>query len=430
MSRFLALLAVAAVLALGGCGERGGKAERGGSFEPGPEWEHPGGRWHPVNHTSLTDEQHDEIVALRSIGYLAGSRKPPEDVGITAYDTTRAYRGLNFFTSGDSPSATLMDMNGNLLHRWSYRFIDAWETGPREELPQSAKGAGFWRRAYLFDNGDVLAIYDGLGLIKVDKNSKLIWAYLEGAHHDLDVLPDGRIFTLIREAGIDRMVNPDHAVLEDYIAILDADGHELRRIPLLDAFRETRFSKYLEGMKTEGDIFHTNTIEVLRGAQAGHTPGFEAGNVLVCIRELDVVAVVDPDTGKVVWAARAPWSKPHQATVLPDGNVMIFDNRGYGGVSRVVEFVPSTLEIVWEYHGADPLDFYSKECGSNQRLLNGDTLITETDGGRAFEVTPAGKIVWEYVNPAHAGDHNEFVASIFDMVRLDPDFPTGWLHGG
>jgi hypothetical protein len=29
-----------------------------------------------------------------------------------------------------------------------------------------------WRRAHLFPNGDVLAIYEGFGLVKIDKDSK------------------------------------------------------------------------------------------------------------------------------------------------------------------------------------------------------------------------------------------------------------------
>jgi hypothetical protein len=34
-----------------------------------------------------------------------------------------------------------------------------------------------------------------------------------------------------------------------------------------------------------------------------------------------------------------------------------------------------------------------------RRLPNGNTLICEGDFGRLFQVTPAGEIVWEYVNP-------------------------------
>ncbi len=426
----IASLVFVLVLAFLGCDSGGDAGGDQAALVPGEEWTDPGGRWHMMTETgALTDEQREEFERLKSIGYLSGSTEAPDERGVTVHDQARAYAGLNFFTSGHVPGAFLMDMEGNVVHEWRYAFIDAWRTGPREELPRSTKGAGFWRRAYLFENGDVLAIFDGMGLIKVDRNSQLIWAYLSGAHHDLEVADDGTIYTLIREPAIVPRINPDHAVLVDFVAVLDPDGNELRRIPLLEAFEQSEHAHLLEGMKDKGDIFHTNTIEILDGSLADRVPGFDKGNLLICPRELDVIAVVDIETEKVVWGLTAPWVKPHQPTVLRNGNVLIFDNRGYYGASRVMEFDPVTQDIAWWYQTEDPMGFFSKECGSNIRLPNGNTLITETDRGRAFEVTRGSEIVWEYVNPAHAGDSNEFIASLFEMIRLEPDFQVGWIEG-
>jgi hypothetical protein len=67
--------------------------------------------------------------------------------------------------------------------------------------------------------------------------------------------------------------------------------------------------------------------------------------------------------------------------------------------SRVIEVNPATNEIVWKYQEAFPPSFYSDRISNAQRLLNGNTLINEGQFGRFFEVTPAGEVVWEYVNP-------------------------------
>ena len=47
--------------------------------------------------------------------------------------------------------------------------------------------------------------------------------------------------------------------------------------------------------------------------------GKRVSHVLVTIRELDLIAVVDMDAARVVWAMTGSWRAPHQATVLEPG---------------------------------------------------------------------------------------------------------------
>jgi hypothetical protein len=120
----------------------------------------------------------------------------------------------------------------------------------------------------------------------------------------------------------------------------------------------------------------------------------------------------------------------HHAHMVPrglpgEGNILVFDNGGWAGYgapnpgaptgnknalrdySRVVEFDPISLEIVWQYtpkeaglvHPMDSNRFYSPFISSAQRLPNGNTLITEGSGGRIVEVTKAHEIIWEYISP-------------------------------
>jgi hypothetical protein len=93
----------------------------------------------------------------------------------------------------------------------------------------------------------------------------------------------------------------------------------------------------------------------------------------------------------------------------------------------VVEFDPFSQAIAWSYRGTPERPFYSETCGSNQRLPNGNTLVTESDNGRAFEVTSDGTIVWEYFNPHHAGPEGEYVATLFEVVRLLPSERPDWV---
>ena len=64
--------------------------------------------------------------------------------------------------------------------------------------------------------------------------------------------------------------------------------------------------------------------------------------------------------------------------------------------------------------------------GAATRLENGNTLITESDGGRAVEVTPSGETIWEFYNPHRAGSKADFIATLPEMIRLPESLPSGW----
>jgi hypothetical protein len=429
--RVLLLLAAAVLLISPGCsredagtaeetaGDSAGARPREGRWRTAGDWETRG---------ELTDEQRAEMERLQTLGYVGGVNRAPPQVGVTVHDRARAHPGLNFYTSGHFPGAILMDMEGNVLHTWELGFADVW---PGRKYPDPADAAERWRRAYLYENGDVLAIFEGVGLIKLDRDSNLLWSYEGGAHHDLEVMDDGTIYVLTREAHIVSRINQNQPILEDSITILDADGNELRSVSILDAFRNSVYDRTPRGMKmaNRGDITHANTLEVLDGRIADMIPAFRKGNVLVSFRKLNSIAVVDMDAEEVVWVLSGMWLAQHQPTVLENGNILIFDNGGNRGPSRVIEFDPVTQEIAWSYLGGRTKKFFSKSCGSNERLPNGNTLITESDNGRVFELTRDHEIVWDYRNPERAGEQLELIATIFEMVRLPADFPIGWAGG-
>ena len=150
---------------------------------------------------------------------------------------------------------------------------------------------------------------------------------------------------------------------------------------------------------------------------------------------MNTIAIVEMQTNRVVWAFNGYknkfWNAMHEPVLLDNGNILIFANHKYGaGIieeSKVIEFDPFTYEVVWQYEGDQSHPFYSRTCGTCQRLPNGNTLITESDYGRAFEVTQAGQIVWEYVSPHRAGEKNELIATLLHMERVDPAY-LKWLE--
>jgi len=426
VARRLAVAALAAGVALAAFPGASGGEEPPGDREHGRRPAE--GRWkrfRPPPETGTPGGGREEVESLIALGYVSGSR-PAQARGVTRHDPYRAWPGLNLCCSGHAPEAMLMDMEGDVLHRWSCSFEQAFqEEGTR-------RSTEFWRRVHLFPNGDLLAIFEGQGIVKLDRDSRLLWARRNGAHHDLEVTPDGDIWVLTRAAARLQLEGEWRRLAEDFVSVLDPDGNETRRYSLLDAFRDTEHEGvWISTGNLEGDVLHTNTIHLLDGRIAGRVPAFRAGNVLTSMLQLDAIAVLDTETGKIAWTARGDFHRQHDPKILPDGHLLLFDNGAEGAeTSSVLELDPDTGREAWRWRGTEAEPFFSYTCGTADRLPNGNTLVTESDNGRAFELSPDGEIVWEFYNPHVGGPDGEFIATLFDVVRLPADFPVEWATAG
>jgi len=140
-----------------------------------------------------------------------------------------------------------------------------------------------------------------------------------------------------------------------------------------------------------------------------------------------LLAVWDLDKDTFTWAQKHDPGGQHDPEILPNGHLIYFDNFRNKRYSVVAEFDPVTDEVAWDYRGTAEQPFHSATCGTQQRLPNGNTLITESDGGRAFEVTAEGEIVWEFYNPERAGEEGEYIATISEMLRVPWEQVDAWL---
>jgi outer membrane protein assembly factor BamB len=359
--------------------------------------------------------------------------------GTIVNDAGRSFAGVTLYTSGDGPTARLVSMDGRVIHQWSRKFSSIWDNtaAVRDPVPDDQT---YFRKAHVFPNGDLLAIYIGVGdspygygMVKLDADSNVIWKNLDHFHHDFAVADDGRIYGLTHGyrkrplEGADQFTPP---FLDDYLVVLSPDGTTTKKISLLDAVNRSDYRRYLWRIAyySMEDPLHTNGVDLLSADDARalrrKIPAAAEGQVLLSFRELasGSVALLDPEKEEVVWAYRGPWLAQHDPDILPNGDLLVFDNRGHfgqGGKSRVIEVDPATGGIVWTYSGNDRRRLHSLIRSAQQRLPNGNTLITESDGGRLLEVTPDGDIVWEYVNPIRAGDHEQLIPVVSWGQRID-----------
>src|SRR5215471_6483066 len=176
--------------------------------------------------------------------------------GVTVYKPEKAFNGLTLFTTmGRYPNAELIDMDGKVVHRWELSFSKAWKN-TSEGTRNIDDNRTLWRRVMMFPNGDLIANYNvygetpyGGGLIKLDKDSKVIWRYPGKVHHDFDVNSEGDVFALIHERTNEPCAAAPHLstpMLVDSIVVLSPEGQEQKRIGVLDAFAKSeKYRHYL-----------------------------------------------------------------------------------------------------------------------------------------------------------------------------------------
>lgn len=149
------------------------------------------------------------------------------------------------------------------------------------------------------------------------------------------------------------------------------------------------------------------------------------GKVLLSFREISVVMLVKWPEGDLLWKwGRDLISHPHDATLTPEGNALIFDNGTHHPVtphSRVVEVDMATNKIVWQYVPRVVFSFFSGHIGGCERLLNDNTFICEGQSGRIFEVTRDGDVCWEWISPFILPFKGVMASMLFRAHRYSPD---------
>jgi len=272
----------------------------------------------------------------------------------------------------------LIDMNGRILHTWP-----------------NVRAVG---RARLNKNGR-LSVLGNDNLIKeYSWDGVLTWFYKPAIkddfpHHDFCQLDNGNYLVIVRRA----------QKRTDDIREIDRAGNVVWQWR-----SDLNLEKYFPHYDHESfDPVHANSVRVLPPNPWFNNGDrrFKPGNVLVSARNLNRIFIIDKETKEVVWQFGEGLDFQHEANMIPpeyphSGLILLFNN-GYKNLreyrsSAVQAIDPIQSKVVWEYR--DP-GFYSSVAGADQPLPNGNILITSSESGRAFEVNPQGKTVWEWVPP-------------------------------
>lgn len=257
-------------------------------------------------------------------------------------------------------------------------------------------------------NGSVVGVHN-------DTAAGRWWLY------DVDPLPNGDLLTATTEPGITVVERVDPATGEhvwterletvedahdvdalgggEYATVDKTDGNN--RIVVYNRTRdeivwEWRFEAHTERFPHEGggphgkDWTHVNDVDEIR-----------EGVFLVSVRNFDQVVAIDRDSKEILWTLGADdetkvLNEQHNPDYIRGANgtptVLVADSLN----DRVVEYarVDGEWQQTWVLKGGG-----LNEPRDADRLPNGNTLVTDRRGHRILEVTPRGKVVWEFYAP-------------------------------
>lgn len=363
--------------------------------------------------------------------------RPP---GLTTHNTAYSYKGYTIVTPIGGDSTYLLDMSGQVVHRWrpegakpEYAYLtdegrllcrclpkgapppmshSASETDPPMPLAERARMLPSnysllrelnWEGETLWEHEDPVLHHD---FFATKRDTFLVTRFVQMEKALSDQVRSG----MRAKAG-------HHPMLTDEYLEVNRAGDVVWSVRL-DEILQPKLDP-LGPLERRIEWTHTNSIcESADGTQ-----------VLFSCKNANRVGIIDKATKTLVWRFGHPiTSGQHHARFLPNGNVHIFDNglRREGlPFSRVIEVDPKTSKIVWEYQANPPFSFFSPNISSADRLPNGNTLICEGISGRVFEVTRGGETVWEWHSPFPQTARGTQVSyMIWRAHRYSPDHPS------
>lgn len=374
------------------------------------------------------------LAGLRPAWHLKPARYEGE--GVTTAREGEMAPGQTFITGlfGGRGELRLVESDGSVVKRWPAPFTEIFQdpdhfgAGGPPQTDWNAQVHG----ALALPDGSVVFNFDYGGSVKMDRCGEVEWILPVQTHHSIERSERGGFWIPVR-VHTERVrgfpeTGEDYG--EDWITRVSDEGEVVEEVAVGDLFQRNGLTHLLTlkgpgRVFQPGEIVHLNDVEELPDSIADRFPGFEAGDLLLSFRNLHMVMVVEPGAWTVRWYRMGPWIRQHDPDFEPDGTITVFDNRtddtadgSHLGGSRILRLDPADGSIDVLYGDRPGEEFYTDIMGKQQRLPDGNLLITEAQAGRLLEVDPSGDVVWELINRY---DEDE-VAVVSQATRYPPDY--------
>ena len=298
--------------------------------------------------------------------------------------------------------AVMLDPEGRIAHVWHISQEGSeWEHQKDTNIfPHGLEIAPDGSIVTAFDSGNSITKYDYCG--------NILWRLKGKFHHSIDFEGEDAVWSW-RDSEITDSYKFNLSKIDFHT------GKILKEIPwqeIMDANPDIDIFGILQKDTPEGSTWlaepwHPNDIDPLPKELEQYYPGFSAGDLLVSLRNPNLIFVMDQDTLKVKWWRQGLVRRQHDPDWNDKGTITIFNNNMHRGYSNITELNPFTYEYEIIVNG-ETYNFYTWWRGKHEMMPNGGVLITSSDQGRVFETDVNGNITFEFLNTY--GDNQEYLA--------------------
>jgi hypothetical protein len=228
-------------------------------------------------------------------------------------------------------------------------------------------------------------------LIKIDKNSKILWVLNGNFHHSIEYDADRNIWigSFMRRS---KFLNNFFKDYDDCsIDKISPDGKILYEKSVAEILVENGYRGLLLGSGAyEKDMLHLNDIQ----PALSDTKYWKRGDLLISVRNKSTVFLFRPSTNKILWLKTGPWLNQHDVDFVDStSGFRLLD--GYNE-EYVYDFKENSIKTPYSIFLKKAM-VSTSTAGRSDILSNGDIFIEETEKNRLLRGNIKNTI-WQYVN--------------------------------
>jgi hypothetical protein len=269
------------------------------------------------------------------------------------------------------------------------------------------------KHPFLTNDGGLI-FQDDSPLVKIDKNSQLVWQNQEDIfHHSIEQDHEGNLWipSTIYPYQIDKKyVSEEYGFKDDAVTKVSTDGEILFQKSVSNILIENNLGYLLFPIMDyfTKDPIHLNDIQPV----LNDGPHWKQGDLFLSLRSLSLIMLYRPSTNEIIWKRFGLTNAQHDIDILDNHRISIFNNNAYlfyngrkvDGNNEIIIY-DFNLDASSKYLDSSikQQDVKTSNQGLNKILATGDLFIEEQNSGRLLYFNEDGSLKWQYLNRANNG---------------------------